>query len=107
MDKNTDELNRLYFRLYELDQQSEKNKKIRHILLTLVFIVIRMIFICCIGEPQGIEEIALAFVVSAIWGTAAHWFYFYLFAYHFVKSREEAELIQHIKNEISKLEKNK
>ena len=105
MDRNTDEIKRLYKRLHELDKQSEKNKGIRHTLSTLLFVAMRFILLYAISEPQGVEAFLCCLLVSALWGIFAHWLYFYLFMYHFVKSEEENSYIKHIKEEINKLEK--
>lgn len=107
MGRNTDEIKRLYERLHELDKQSEKNKGIRHTLSTLLFVAMRFILLYAIVEPHGVEAFLCCLLVSVLWGAFAHWLYFYLFMYHFVKSEEENSVIRYIKSEISRLEKMK
>ena len=105
MNRHTDELNRLYNRLYELDKQAEKNKATRHILFTLLFIAIRLFLLYAIAKPQDIYALASILIVSVVWGTISHGIYFYLFLYHFLKAQEESSRIKYIKDEISELEK--
>ena len=105
MDKNTDELKRLYERLYELDEEYEKNKKNRHIISMLLFVAAKMILLCADTNPQTADEFVYCLIVSVIWGLVSHWVCFYLFAHHFVKCQEENSLIKYIKEEIAKLEK--
>lgn len=105
MDRNTDEIKRLYKRLYELDKQSEKNKGRRFILSLLILIAMRFMLLYAIGKPNDVTGFLETLIVAAVWGFFAYWIYLGIFLYLFQKSEAENSYIKHIKEEINKLEK--
>ena len=105
MDRNTDEIKRLYKRLYELDKQSEKNKGRRFILSLLILIAMRFMLLYAIEKPNDVTDFLGTLLVAAVWGFFAYWIYCGIFLYLFQKSEAENSHIKYIKSEIDRLEK--
>ena len=105
MSRKTDELNRLYERLYELDKESQRNKLIRPILSMLLFVATNMVILYVTTKPHTIDAFIFCIVVSLVWGIFSHWICFEIFLYHFVKCQEENSNIKYVADRISELEK--
>lgn len=104
MDKNTEELKRLYKRLHDLDEEYEKRKGKRFIITLLLFVAARMVVIYLRTEPRSIEEFLDCLIVAAVLGIIEFFICLYGFLYLFTKGREETAHLQYIKDEIAKLE---
>jgi hypothetical protein len=104
MGRNTDEIKRLYKRLYELDKQSEKNKGKRFIASMLILIAMRFMLLCAIDKPHDVTDFLGTLLVAAVWGFFSYWIYCGIFLYLFQKSEAENSYIKYIKSEISRLE---
>lgn len=101
MDKN--ELLKLY---WQRDKEFEAAKGKRTILTILLFSVCYFVIIYAIAKkPTDIKAIAALLVVSIILACIHFWFNISIFLYLFQKGREETEILERIRKEISELEK--
>ena len=104
MEKNTEELKRLYKLLHDLDEEYEKRKGKRFIITLLLFVAVRMVVIYIRTEPRSIEAFLECLIVAAVLGIIECFICLYGFLYIFTKGREETSHLQYIKDEIAKLE---
>lgn len=104
MDKNTEELKRLYKRLHDLDEEYEKNKGKRFIITLLLFVAARMFVLCAIDKPNTAEEFFSRLILAAVLGIIECFICLYGFLYLFTQSNNENARLKYIKDEIAKLE---
>lgn len=105
MDKNKEELNRLYRLLCERDKQFEANKLRRAIYTILGFAAVYFWVLIKMMNPESLVDFVMCLVIALV----ASGFHFFINAAVFgalsQKSQEENETLNHIRKQIAELEK--
>ena len=105
MDKNTEEIKRLYKLLHDLDEKYDKNKGKRFIITLLLFVAERMVVLCMILNIRTIEEIIMECLpLAAVLGIIECFICLYAFLYLFNRSEAEKSHLKSIKDRIAELE---